>query len=133
MSELNINASQILGNTSASILHLKGQLDRNTADQFLDRARQAHEDGARYLLVDLSDVGMLTSSGLLAIQSIFKLFTPEGDTAIIRHHQDEPYKSPYFKLVCPNPQIYYVLNIAGFLQNIPIYNNMNEAVESFAD
>ncbi|HLA05993.1 MAG TPA: STAS domain-containing protein, partial [Anaerolineales bacterium] len=72
MSELNINASQILGNTSASILYLKGQLDRNTADQFLDRARQAHEDGARYLLVDLSDVGMLTSSGLLAIQSIFK-------------------------------------------------------------
>ena len=133
MSELNINASQILGKTSASILHLKGQLDRNTADQFLDRARQAHEDGARYLLVDLSDVGMLTSSGLLAIQSIFKLFTPEGDTAIIRHHQDEPYKSPYFKLVCPNPQIYYVLNIAGFLHNIPIYNNLDEAVASFAD
>ena len=36
------------------------------------------------------------------------------------------------KLVCPNPNIYYVLNIAGFLQNIPIYNDVDEAIHSFA-
>jgi hypothetical protein len=61
------------------------------------------------------------------------LFTPEGDAAILHKHKEQPYKSPYFKLVCPNPQIYYVLNIAGFLQNIPIYNNLDEAAASFAD
>jgi anti-anti-sigma regulatory factor len=53
--------------------------------------------------------------------------------AIIRQHREEPYKSPYFKLVCPNPEVYYILNITGFLQNILIYNNMDEAVNSFAD
>ncbi|HLA06421.1 MAG TPA: STAS domain-containing protein, partial [Anaerolineales bacterium] len=85
------------------------------------------------LLLDLSGVEILTSAGLRTIQNIFRLFTPQNDVEIMKQHNEEPYKSPYFKLVCPNPQIYYVLNIAGFLQNIPIYNNMNEAVESFAD
>jgi hypothetical protein len=50
----------------------------------------------------------------------------------IRRHESEPYKSPYFKMVCPDPQIYYILNITGFIQNIPVYNNLDEAVRSFA-
>jgi len=131
MSELSITSSQVQGKVSVTILHLNGQFDRVTSNQALDRARQAHEDGAKYLLLDLSGVDMLTSSGLLAIQSIFKLFTPQSDMEIMHQHHEEPYKSPYFKLVCPNPQIYYVLNIAGFLQNLLIYNNMDDAIKSF--
>jgi len=132
MSELSITSSQIQGKGSVTILHLNGQFDRITANQVLDRARQSQEDGAKYLLLDLSGVDMLTSSGLLVIQSVFKLFTPQSDMQIMHQHHEEPYKSPYLKLVCPNPQIYYVLNIAGFLQNLLIYNNMDEAVNSFS-
>ena len=132
MSELNISASQVQGDVPVTILHLRGHLHGNTERELLDRARQAQEDGSKYLLLDLSDVEVLTSAGLRAIHGIFNLFTPQSDREVIRQHGDEPYKSPYFKLVCPNPNIYYVLNIAGFLQNIPIYNNMGEAVNSFA-
>jgi anti-anti-sigma regulatory factor len=131
MSKLSITKSQIQGDISVTVLHLKGQLDRMTSNDLLDRAREAHEDGAAHLLIDLSSVDMLTSSGLLAIQSIFKMFAPDTDMEIMRHHHEEPYKSPYMKLVCPDPKIYYILNIAGFLQNILIYNNMDEAIKSF--
>lgn len=133
MSELNMTASQIQGEVPATILHLSGHLHGNTEPQLLDRARQAHEDGAKYLLLDLSGVEILTSAGLRAIHKIFNLFTPPRDADIIRQHGEEPYKSPYFKLVCPNPEIYYVLNIAGFLQNILIYNNLEEAINSFSN
>jgi len=132
MSELNITASQIQGEVPVTILHLSGHLHGNTEPELLDRARQALEDGSKYLLLDLSGVGVLTSAGLRAIHNIFNLFTPKNDREVIRQHGDEPYKSPYFKLVCPNPDVYYILNIAGFLQNILIYNNMEEAVSSFA-
>lgn len=131
MSELNITASQIQGNVPVTILHLSGHLHGSTEPELLDRARQAQEDGSKHLLLDLSDVEVLTSAGLRAIHNIFKLFTPQSDVDIIRQRGEEPYKSPYFKLVCPNPNIYYVLNIAGFLQNIPIYNDMDGAVNSF--
>jgi ABC-type transporter Mla MlaB component len=131
MSELNITSSQIQGDVPATILYLSGHLHGNTEKDLLDRARQAQEDGSKYLLLDLSQVEVLTSAGLRAIHTIFNLFTPQSDRELIRQHGDEPYKSPYFKLVCPNPNIYYVLNIAGFLQNIPIYNDMDEAINSF--
>ena len=131
MSELNITASQIQGEVPVTILHLSGHLHGNTEPELLDRARQALEDGSKYLLLDLSGVEVLTSAGLRAIHNIFNLFTPQTDRTVIKQHGEEPYKSPYFKLVCPNPDVYYVLNIAGFLQNILIYNNMDEAVGSF--
>jgi len=132
MSELTITASQIQGEISVTILHLEGHLHGNTESQLLDRARQAHEDGTNHLLLDLSGLEVLASAGLRAIHNIFNLFTPQSDMEIIRQHGEEPYKSPYFKLVSPNPQIYYVLNITGFLQNILIYNNMDDAVKSFS-
>jgi hypothetical protein len=132
MSELNITASQVQGDVPVTILHLDGHLHGNTEQNLLDRARQAQEDGSKYLLLDLSNLEVLTSAGLRAIHNIFNIFTPKSDMEMIRQHGDEPYKSPYFKLVCPNPNIYYVLNIAGFLQNILIYNNMDDAVNSFS-
>jgi anti-anti-sigma regulatory factor len=132
MSELTITASQVQGDVPVTILHLRGHLHGTTEPELLDRARQAKEDGSQYLLLDLSEVEVLTSAGLRAIHNIFNLFTPQTDRAVLRQHSDEPYKSPYFKLVCPNPNVYYVLNIAGFLQNILIYNNMEEAVSSFS-
>lgn len=131
MSDLIINALQVQGEVSVTILQLEGKFDRVTADQVLDRARQAYEDGARYLLLDLSGVQMLTSSGLVVIQSIFKLFTPESDLQLM-HDAKEQYKSPHVKLLCPDPKIYYVLNIAGFLQSLLIYNNLQEAINSFS-
>ena len=132
MSELNITASQIQGEVSVTILHLSGHLHGNTEQQLIDRARQAYEDGSTHILLDLSGLEILTSAGLRAIHNIFNLLTPQSDVTVIRQHGEEPYKSPYFKLVCPNPDVYYILNIAGFLQNILIYNNMDEAVNSFA-
>ena len=131
MTELNITTSQIQGDVPVTILHLNGHLHGNTESQLLERARQALEDGSKHLLLDLSEVQVLTSAGLRAIHNIFNLFTPQSDQAVIKQHGEEPYKSPYFKLVCPNPNVYYVLNIAGFLQNILIYNNLEEAAASF--
>ena len=132
MSELEITASQVQGTVSVTVLHLNGHLHGNTEQLLIDRARQAFEDGSTHILLDLSEVEVLTSAGLRAIHNIFNLLTPQNDIALIRQHGEEPYKSPYFKLVCPNPDVYYILNISGFLQNLLIYNNMDEAVNSFA-
>ena len=133
MSELSITTSQVQGEIEATILHLNGHLHGNTENELLDHARQVREDGTTHLLLDLSNLDVLSSAGLRAIQNIFKLFTPPADVEMMRKHGEEPYKSPYFKLVCPNPQIYYVLSITGFMQNLFIYNDLDEAVKSFSN
>jgi len=131
MSELTITSSQIQGDVTVTVLHLKGHLHGATENLLTDHARQANEDGAKHLLLDLSELDVLSSAGLRAIQNVFKLFTPQSDLEVMNQHGEEPYKSPYMKIVCPNPQIYYIFNIAGFLQNILVYNNLEEATNSF--
>ena len=132
MSDLTITTSQIQGNVTVTVLHLSGHLHGSTENQLLDRARQVREDGVTHLLLDLSELEVLSSAGLRAIQNIFKLLTPPSDTELIHQHGTEPYKSSHLKLVCPNQQIYYVLNITGFMQNLLIFNNMDEAIKSFS-
>ena len=131
MSELTITTSQMQGDVSVTVFHLAGHLHGATEKKLIDRASQAYEDGARYLLLEISNLEVLASAGLRAIQMIFKLFTPQDDVDVMRQHGGEPYKSPYFKIDCSKPEIYYILNITGFSQNILIYNNMEEATKSF--
>lgn len=132
MSDLTINVSQVQDPVSVTIFHLNGHLHGETEQELIASVHQAYEAGSRHALLDLAQLEVLTSAGLRAILDTFKLFTPKTDHDAIRQHGDEPYKSPYFKIVCPNPQIYYVLNISGFLQNILIYNDIDEAIASFS-
>src|SRR5258705_7340937 len=114
---------------SATILHFDGHLDAQTENLAVESARTSMKDGARFLLIDLSELDIITSAGLRALHSIYKIFTPHEEVqAWMANHADETYKSPYFKLAGASPQVSYVLSISGFLQNIPIYPSLKEAL-----
>jgi len=128
---LTIKISQRTRGSRAAVLHLTGRLNAETEAQLMEAARQAFDTGSRHLLLDLTGIDLITSAGLRGFQNIYKLFTPQNE--IEAHRQDGvPYKSPYFKLACPSSQIYYIIELAGFLQNIPLYNNLQDAVASFS-
>ncbi len=114
------------------ILHLTGKLDGETQSWLLDAAREEQAAGTRFLLIDLHGLDFITSAGLGALHNIYKLFTPQTDVdAWEKDKHGEPYKSAYMKLASASPSVYYVLNIAGFLQNIPVYPDLEEALKSF--
>jgi len=116
------------------VLHLAGRLDGQSDQALLKFVLDEHDAGARLLLLDLSQVDTLTSAGLRAFHIIYKLFTLRADIEDWeRNHHDEPYKSTYFKLAGTTPEIYYILNIAGFLHNIPVYADIQEGLQSFKD
>ena len=104
-----------------TILHLHGWLDAQSEPQLLETARLAYDEGARYLLLEMSELDTLTSAGMRAIQKLYQLFTPK----------DEASKVAHLKLCNAPPQIYNVLGLTGFLQNIPMYESMESALETF--
>jgi ABC-type transporter Mla MlaB component len=114
------------------ILHLAGKLDGETQAMLLETARAEQAAGTRFLLIDLQKLDFITSAGLGALHNIYKLFTSHEELeAWEKAAHGEPYKSAYVKLCGASPSVYYVLNIAGFLQNIPIYPDMQGALKSF--
>ena len=114
------------------VLHLAGKLDAQTQARLVETARAEQEAGTRFLLIELHELEFITSAGLGALHGIYKMFTPQAEVeAWEREQHGEPYKSAYVKLAGASPSVYYVLNIAGFLQNIPIYPDLEGALRSF--
>ncbi len=115
-----------------TVLHLAGTLDGQTQSMLLDMARVQKAAGTHFRLLDLGNVEFITSAGLGALHNIYRMFTPQAAVdAWEKEKRGEPYKSEYMKLASASPSVYYVLNIAGFLQHIPIYPGVDEALESF--
>ena len=120
-SDLKITSEQVQTEVPVTVFRLRGWLDGQSELQLLEAARTAHDEGARYLLMDMTDLDTLTSAGMRAIQKVYQIFTPKEDHFRVAH----------LKLCNAPPQIYNVLGITGFLQNIPMYESMDAALESF--
>ena len=102
-------------------MRVRGWLDAQSEEQLLEVARNSYEGGARYILIDMNELDTITSAGIRALQKIYQMFTPKEDRFKITH----------LKLCNAPPQIYNVLGITGFRQNIPMYENLDDAVVSF--
>lgn len=120
-SDLRISSEQVQAEVPVTILSLRGWLDAQSEPQLLEAARSSYDDGARYLLIDLNELDTLTSAGMRALQKCYQIFTPKEDQFRIAH----------LKLCNAPPQIYNVLGITGFLQNIPMYESRNAALQTF--
>jgi len=104
-----------------TVFHVRGWLDAQSEEQLLEAARMAYDGGARFLLIDMTNLDTLTSAGMRALQKVYQIFTPKEDH----------FKVAHLKLCNAPPQIYNVLGITGFLQNIPMYESRESALQSF--
>ena len=120
-SDFKITTEQKQADVPDTIFHVSGWLDAQSEGQLLETAQLAHDEGARYLLIDMSDIDTLTSAGMRALQKVYQLFTPA----------DENVQVARIKLCNAPPQIYNVLSITGFLQNISMYASQEDALDSF--
>src|SRR5512134_386916 len=122
-SDLRISIDQAQADVPVTVFRLRGWLDAQSEDQLLEAARTSYDGGARYLLIDMSELDTLTSAGMRALQKVYQIFTPKEDH----------FKVAHLKLCNAPPQIYNVLGITGFLQNVPMYESMEAALQSFAE
>jgi anti-anti-sigma regulatory factor len=107
-SDLKISSESVQADVPVTVFRLRGWLDAQSEEQLLVAARTAYDDGARYLLIDMRDLDTLTSAG-----------------------KEDQFKLAHLKLCNAPPQIYNVLGITGFLQNIPMYESQETALQSF--
>ena len=121
LSDLKNTVEQVEGEVPVTVFHLRGWLDAQSENDFVKWADEAYEKGARYLLLDLSELDTLTSAGMRAIQKVYKQYTPEGDDK----------ENPRLKMASAPPPVYHALKIAGFLLSIPMYESVQSALDSF--
>ena len=120
-SDLRISSEEVQADVPVTVFRLRGWLDAQSEEQLLESARTTYDSGARYLLIDMTELDTLTSAGMRALQKVYQIFTPKEDQ----------FKMAHLKLCNAPPQIYNVLGITGFLQNIPMYESQDAALRTF--
>ncbi len=136
---IDLDISTVPGRVPVTVLHLRGDLDASNFEALIDEARQAHEAGARDMLLDLGEVRFLSSSGLVALQSIAALLrgeqaadTREGWGALHAVSRDrEAGLQQHFKLLNPQPRVRHLLTTVGFQRFLQVFDDLEEAVASF--
>ncbi len=121
--DFRISSEQVQVDVPVTVFHLHGWLDAQSEEELLGAARMAYDSGARYLIIDMRELDTLTSAGMRALQKVYQIFTPKEDH----------FKVAHLKLCNAPPQIYNVLSITGFLQNMPMYENLDTALQSFGE
>lgn len=132
---MDITLSQEQARVPVTVVHLSGDIDSASYQQFERKAKEALAAGAGYMLVDLTKVPYLSSAGLRALNEIFhQLRAQSKDVSEAEMRQGisaGTYKSPNLKLLNPPAGVLEVLKTAGYDMFLEIHTDLKKALASF--
>ncbi len=130
---MKISVSQEQGRVPVTVFHIDGNL--TSEEELQEMARQAYEGGARNILLDLTDVPFMASSGLRALHYIYTLLrtdAPEESAGAVRKGiASGTWMSPHLKLLKPNRNVLEVLRTTGYDMFLEILTDRKQAIASF--
>ena len=130
---MDVSVSHAQGKVPVTIFRITGAVTDNQELEAL--AQTAHDDGARSIVLDLTDVPYMATAGLRALHAIFVLLradTPEeSDDATKIGIAAGTFMSPHLKLVKPSAHVLEVLKAAGYDMFLEIHRDVDQAVASF--
>jgi anti-anti-sigma factor len=127
------------GRVPVTVFQPCGDLDASNYEGLIAEAQKAYDAGARDILLDLGQVRYISSSGLVALQSIAALLrgehatdTEEGWGALHAIQRDlDTGLQQHFKLLSPQPRVRQMLETVGFDRFLEILDDLDRAIASF--
>lgn len=118
-----------------TVLHIEGDIAAESAESLQEQAQAAFEAGARHLLLDLTGVDYVSSSGLQAFHNIFMMLRADApqrsEEAMRKGIAAGTYKSSHLKLLNPSRSVLRVLTQSGYDMFLEICTNRKQAILAF--
>jgi anti-anti-sigma factor len=136
---MEITVSKEQGRVPVTVLRVAGQLDGQTYQQLIDKARDEYEAGAHTMVLDLDDLTYISSAGLVALHMIAKLLRGESlpddengwNTLKSMDRAQDGGVQGNLKLLNPRPEVNSVLEMVGFSAFFEVFTDRQKAIESF--
>jgi len=138
---MEISHETVPAGVPVTIMKLKGELDASSYMEVTKEAQNLVLAGTDNMLLDLSEMTFISSSGLVTLHSIAMLMRgetpldPDGGWntlgAIANEVENSEKNEPHFKLLNPQPQVKKALNVTGFDQILEIFTDRERALASF--
>ena len=136
---MQINFFKQEGRVPVTVMKLAGNLDASNYTEVIAKAQNAYDDGARDLLIDLSEVPYVSSAGLMSLHTVALIFagqsmkSKESGRPVFRsiNAQNEKIVRQHVKLLNPQPAVEEVLDVVGLKQFLDVYTDLETAVQAF--
>ncbi len=128
---MNITVSIQQVHEPIAIMHLQGSVDASNFVQVVDKAREIYENPARNLVIDLSEVPSISTTGLVAIHKIALIYSGVPEE---KAHPDLTHSSTarkHVKLLNPQPAVDQALETAGLKLFFKVFHDLESALNSF--
>jgi anti-anti-sigma regulatory factor len=138
---MDITVEHVQAAVPVTVIKLDGELDARYYMDVIIEAKKLYDTGTRDLLIDMSDLLFMASSGLVALHSIAFIMRgenppdPEVGWSSFRpvrtHVEHETVYEEHCKLLSPHPRVDHTLEMAGFKEIFELFDDREEAVRSF--
>jgi anti-anti-sigma regulatory factor len=137
---MEIKTQSVPGSSTLAVLDLNGELDASNYLDVIEQVRRLYDQGTRQLVIDLSDVSFLSSSGLVALHSAALVMRgdepPSPDLGWSAFHAiASDVEQEGFETCCtlanPQARVRRSLEMTGFSAFLHIYDDVDSAVKSF--
>jgi anti-anti-sigma factor len=123
------------GRVPVTVVSVTGNIDTSSFEGFLSKAEELLKDGARYILVDLSNVPYMSSAGLRVMNLLFNRlrssYSDMTEEEVLHAVNAGTYKSPNLKLLNLSEQTKFAFETAGFDMYIETFTDQKAAIASF--
>jgi anti-anti-sigma factor len=132
---MEIVVTQEQGRVPVNVYRVSGEINVNSYEALVQRAREDHDAGANDVVIDLTGVTYVSSAGIRAITSIFRMLrgssAEESAEAMQKGLADGTFKSPHLKLAGAGKNVAEVLKLSGVDMFLEIHATAKQAVASF--
>lgn len=140
--QVQYQVEEIQADKPITILKLIGELDASCYLDVINKVQNLYNEGHRHLLLDLSEMPFMASSGLVTFHGIALIM--QGETppdpnqgwqalhAISNDLDDSNAKHANCKLLSPQPRVSKTLKMTGFDNLFAQYQARESAIRSFS-
>jgi anti-anti-sigma regulatory factor len=130
--EIDVNIYQ--AQEPIAVMHIKGEINATNFILLSDRAQEIFRNPARNLVIDLSEVSSISSTGMAALHKIALLYSGVPQNVQQGANPDFTHSSnarKHVKLLNPQPEVDKALEAAGLKLFFKIFQDLDSALASF--
>lgn len=118
-----------------TVMRIKGELDSLSAGYLNAKAREAIDQGATDILLDLSEMPFMSSVGVRSLSAIYDWLHPvqtgRDRKAVSEAVRAGTYHAPHLKLLNPTPRVLKVIELVALDRYLQIFTDEEQALASF--
>ena len=129
---MDISVTLHSANEPVAVMQLQGDIDASNFVQIVDKAHEIYQNPARNLILDLSGVSSISSTGIAAIHKIALIYSGASGQIM---HPDQTHSSSarkHVKLLNPQPEVEKALETAGLKLFFKVFRDLDSALKSFS-